>query len=98
MQKQTYLNYLTAPLQDWSIFLIELYFFSKVRNSTQIEAVSELVDYLYTSRLKITQNTARDLLSVACRLELASAQNALELYLKTRMTVPLAIQTLKVHF
>ena len=59
-------------------------------------AVKDLIDYLYTSRLNITQEGARDLLSVSCRLELASAQNAVEMFLKMRMTIPLAIQTLKV--
>merc|ERR1719431_1365865 len=57
-------------------------------------AVRDLISYLYTSRLNITQTGARDLLSVACRLELASAQNAVEVFLKMRMTTPLAIQTL----
>lgn len=65
-------------------------------NECPAGAVKELIDYLYTSRLNITQDGARDLLSVSCRLELASAKNAVELFLKMRMTTPLAIQTLKV--
>lgn len=64
-------------------------------NECPAGAVKELIDYLYTSRLNITQDGARDLLSVSCRLELASAKNAVELFLKMRMTTPLAIQTLK---
>ena len=59
-------------------------------------AVRDLIDYLYTSRLNITQEGARDLLSVAVRLELASAQHAVEMFLRMRMTSPVAIQTLKV--
>ena len=61
------------------------------------KAVRELIDYVYTSRLNITQTSARDLLSVACRLELASAQSALEMFLKMRMTTPLALQTMRVR-
>ena len=59
-------------------------------------AVRDLIDYLYTSRLNITQDGARDLLSVAVRLELASAQHAVEMFLRMRMTTPIAIQTLRV--
>jgi len=61
-------------------------------------AVRDLIDYLYTSRLNITQDGARDLLSVAVRLELASAQQAVEMFLRMRMTTPVAIQTLRVSF
>ena len=59
-------------------------------------AVRDLIEYLYTSRLNITQEGARDLLSVAVRLELASAQHAVEMFLRMRMTTPVAIQTLRV--
>ena len=60
------------------------------------QAVRDLIGFLYTSRLSITAEGAKELLSTAVRLELASAQQAVENFLKLRLTVPIVLQTLKV--
>ena len=60
------------------------------------KAVRDLIGFLYTSRLSITAEGAKELLSTAVRLELASAQQAVENFLKLRLTVPIVLQTLKV--
>ncbi|CAG5105325.1 Oidioi.mRNA.OKI2018_I69.chr1.g2029.t1.cds [Oikopleura dioica] len=59
------------------------------------QAVRDLIGFLYTSRLSITAEGAKELLSTAVRLELASAQQAVENFLKLRLTVPIVLQTLK---
>jgi hypothetical protein len=61
------------------------------------QAVRDLIGFLYTSRLSITAEGAKELLSTAVRLELASAQQAVENFLKLRLTVPLVLQTLNVR-
>ena len=61
------------------------------------QAVRDLIGFLYTSRLSITAEGAKELLSTAVRMELSSAQQAVENFLKLRLTVPLVLQTLNVR-